>query len=267
VSANDRAACIDREAISDAVYGSGLAGRLLGGCLHPGGEELTRRLADLVGIGPGDRVLDVASGAGATARLLAAERGVHVLGVDRSPALVASAHRGADELGVGGRVAFEVGDAERLAVPEGSFDVVVCECALCLFGDPAAAVDGFRRALVPGGRLGIAAVTLDRGRLPAELDTPIGHVACLAGALPSDDYAGLLTAAGFTNIQTEPHHEAALATVDRLAEGIAAAAGLVGSAFDVGRALRLLALARVAILEGHLGYALIAARASHRGTA
>jgi len=58
----DGATAAHIKACCAAVYGSGLVHLLLGGRLHPGGDELTRRLADLTGIGLGDRVLDVASG-------------------------------------------------------------------------------------------------------------------------------------------------------------------------------------------------------------
>ncbi|MBA2566526.1 MAG: hypothetical protein H0V08_01840, partial [Thermoleophilaceae bacterium] len=58
-----------------SIYESEPVGWLLDGQLHPGGEALTRRTAQLAGIGAGDRVLDVASGRGDTARLLARELG------------------------------------------------------------------------------------------------------------------------------------------------------------------------------------------------
>ncbi|MDQ3675423.1 MAG: methyltransferase type 11, partial [Actinomycetota bacterium] len=55
---------------------------LLDGQLHPGGRELTLRAARLAQIGAGSRVLDVASGSGATALLLAGELGAEVVGVE-----------------------------------------------------------------------------------------------------------------------------------------------------------------------------------------
>lgn len=249
----------DVKACCAAVYGSQLVHLLLGGRLHPGGEELTRRLADLVGIGSGDRVLDVASGLGTTARLLSAERGATVRGVELSPSLVMSADREVAEEGLGDLVSFEVGDAERLPVDDGSFDVVLCECALCTFPDQAAAVAGFRRALGPGGRVGIADVTLERDRLPAELDTPIGRVACVAGALPASGYERLLREEGFTQVVVEPHPEAALETVDSIRGALDAAREGLRGLVDVGRALRLVDLARDAVREGSIGYALITA--------
>ncbi|MEX2203380.1 MAG: methyltransferase domain-containing protein [Actinomycetota bacterium] len=250
---------VDVKAFCSAVYGSELVQLLLGGRLHPGGDELTRRLADLTGIGPGDRVLDVASGLGTTARLLSAERGAVVHGVELSPRLVMQAEREAAEAGLDDLASFEVGDAEHLSVDDASFDAVVCECALCTFPDQAAAVAGFRRVLRPGGRVAIADITLDRDRLPPELDTPIGRVACIAGALPASGYERLLRANGFADIVVEPHPDAALATVDRIREGLGAAREVLRGLFDVGEALRLVDLARDAVREGAIGYALIAA--------
>ncbi len=253
------ASSLDVKACCAAVYGNDLVHLLLGGRLHPGGDELTRRLADLTGVGPGDRVLDVASGLGTTARLLSAERGAAVQGVDLSPGLVTKAQRTAADAGLGDLVTFEVGDAERLPVETDSFDVVLCECALCMFPDQAAAVAGFRRALVPGGRVGIADVTLERDRLPPELDTPIGRVACVAGALPASGYERLLREGGFTDVVVEPHPEAAVATVDTIRVGLDAAPEGLRGLFDVGEALRLVELARDAVREGAISYALIAA--------
>lgn len=250
---------VDVKACCASVYGNELVHLLLGGQLHPGGDELTRRLADLAGIGSGDRVLDVASGLGTTARLLSAERGAEVLGVDLSPELVAAARREATEARLGELASFEVGDAERLSVQGDPFDVVLCECALCTFPDQAAAVAGFRRALRPGGRVGIADVTLEPDRLPPELDTPIGRVACIAGALPAVGYERLLRDGGFTDVVVEPHAEAALATVDSIRDGLAAVHGALGGLFDVGEVLRLVDVARDAVREGAIGYALIAA--------
>jgi arsenite methyltransferase len=251
---------VDMKACCAAAYGSQLMHLLLGERLHPGGHELTRRLADLTGIGPGDRVLDVASGLGTTARLLSAERQATVRGVELSPRLVMLAERDAVEAGLGELVRYEVGDAERLSVEAGSFDVVLCECALCTFPDQEAALTGFRRALGPGGRVGIADVTLERVRLPAELDTPIGRVVCVAGALSASGYERLLRESGFTDVVVEPHPEAALATVDSIRDGLDAAREGLRGLFDVDEALRLVDLARDALGEGTIGYALMAAR-------
>ena len=71
-----------------AAYGVDLVGLFLGDSYHPGGADLTRRLAEVLSLGPGERVLDVACGIGTTAMLLAGERQVDVVGVDLGEAQV-----------------------------------------------------------------------------------------------------------------------------------------------------------------------------------
>src|SRR6266702_3596157 len=90
-----------------AAYGSDAVALLLGESYHPGGLTLTRRLAQRLGLRPGDRVADIAAGPGTTARLLAAEYGVSVDAVDLRPSPVADA-----------LVNVHVGDAEQIPLPD-----------------------------------------------------------------------------------------------------------------------------------------------------
>jgi ubiquinone/menaquinone biosynthesis C-methylase UbiE len=168
-----------------AAYGSDIVALLLGDSYHPGGRALTRRLADGLGLRAGADVLDVASGAGATARLLAEHYHVCVDGVDLSPAIVGRARRLTERAGLSDRVRFHVGDADRLPFPDRRFDAVVCECAFCTFPDKPTAAGELARVLRPGGRVGIADVTVRAGGLPPELAGIAGWVACLADARPS----------------------------------------------------------------------------------
>lgn len=57
---------------------------LLGEAFHPGGLALTARVAQLLQLGPEDRVLDVAAGLGASARYLARTIGCRVEALDLS---------------------------------------------------------------------------------------------------------------------------------------------------------------------------------------
>ena len=60
----------DVEAVVDAAdVAVDAVALLLGVSYHPGGLALTRRLAAALDLRPGQRVIDVASGPGATARL------------------------------------------------------------------------------------------------------------------------------------------------------------------------------------------------------
>src|SRR5580658_3792078 len=65
-----------------AIYQSDFARMLLGDSFHPGGLRLTARLGECLGLCPGVRVLDVASGKGESAIFVAKQFGCQVIGVD-----------------------------------------------------------------------------------------------------------------------------------------------------------------------------------------
>jgi len=247
-----------------AAYGSDVVALLLGESYHPGGLALTRRLADRLGLRAGDRVLDVASGRGATALLLAAEHGVTVDGVDLSAANVALASGAAQAAGLAGRARFHTGDAERLPVPDGAFTAVVCECAFCTFPDKPTAAAELTRVLRPGGRLGITDVTADPARLPPVLSGLGAWIACVADARPADEYAAFLTDAGLRVTHAERHDAAVAAMVDQIEARLTlvrmtARARAEALGVDFARAPAVLAAARTAIAAGIIGYALLTA--------
>jgi arsenite methyltransferase len=246
-------------------YDSPAAQWLLGGEFHPGGDALTRRLADLAGVRPGWRVLDVASGRGRTARLLASELGAEVTGVELSPESIAAARREAETAGLGEQVRFVEGNADALPVTSGAFDAVVCECALCLFSGKAQAVAEMGRALRPGGAVAIADVTAELEDLPASLRGAAARVACIGEALPSDGYPALLRDAGLDLVATESHDGALAALAERVEARLRVARMLLtadGSADLIGEAIELVGEAQRAIIRGSLGYRLFVARTS-----
>ncbi len=252
----------DVKACCARSYQSDVVALILGESYHPGGLELTRRLGRSLGLRAGQRVLDVASGPGATAFLLAAEFGVEVEGVDLADRSVANANARAAERGVEGRVRFTVGDAENLPLADASVDAVVCECAFCTFPDKPTAAAEMARVLRPGGRVGITDVVVDRGRLDAELQTLAGWVACLADARPVEEYTELLAGAGLRVTYRESHDEALARMIEQIdarlvAFRMARVPGLEGIDFDV--ASQRTALAAKAVQDGVAGYSLLVA--------
>jgi arsenite methyltransferase len=248
-----------------AAYGSDWATLLLGDSLHPGGTRLTDRLGELLDLGPGVRVLDVAAGRGGSAFHLASTRGCEVLGVDLSAANVAAATAAAADQGLDRRVRFLHGDAERLPVDAAAVDAVICECAFCTFPDKAVAAAELRRVLRPGGRVGISDVVC-RGPLPAELQDLLAWVACVADALPVEGYVAHLGAAGIEVDHVEDHDDALADTAEsvrtRLLTGrVLAAAGRIDlPGADWERASALARNAVAAIRDGVLGYVVMRGR-------
>jgi arsenite methyltransferase len=115
----------------------------------------------LGGLAPGERVLDLGSGAG-TDSLIAAQMvgdNGHVTGVDMTPEMLGKARSAAAAMGVT-NVEFVEGEAERLPFADESFDVVVSNGVIDLIPDKDAVFGELHRVLAPGGRLQIADVTI-----------------------------------------------------------------------------------------------------------
>jgi arsenite methyltransferase len=255
----------DLKACCSQVYASDWARLLLGDALHPGGLVLTRRLGDLVGVDATSRVLDLASGRGASALYLAREFGCEVIGIDYSDENVTEANSSADDGGLADRVRFFQGDAERLtAWPESSFDAVICECAYCTFPDKAAAAREVARVLRPGGRFGLADLTRS-GLLPPELEGLLAWIACIGDALPVEDYVQHCAAAGLCVEHVEAH-DAALSELVHTIRGRLLSAEILTKlrqvnlpGIDLQQAKTLARAAADAIAAGRLGYGLVVA--------
>lgn len=250
-----------KQACADA-YSSPALRWLVGDVLHPGGAALTDRLARSLAVGPGDTVLDVACGRGASAIALAATYGCDVVGVDLSADAIADARRRAADAGLAASVIFLEGDAEDLPVPDASADGALSECALCLMGDKSRATRELARALRPGSRLALADVTADPEALPADLRTLEARIACMAGAQPLRETVALLEGAGFAVEELESHPDALLdllATVDEQLRAIRLLGDRLPSRLGDGveRGLRLLVSAKAAVDDGALGYAAV----------
>jgi len=249
------------------AYSRDIVALLLGDSYHPGGSGLTRRLADqleLRSAEPVVRVADIAAGPGATARLLAHEYHVTVDGVDLSESNVDLAKTAAAQAGLGERARFHHGDAEKLPLPDNTFDAVVCECALCIFPDKNAAVRQFTRILRPGGLIGITDVTLTDAGLPPELTTLGAWVACIADARTVSDYTTILAGAGLCTRHIESHDESLLDMIDRIdaritALRITAPHILADNGVKPDTVRAFTTLARDEVNAGRIGYTLIIA--------
>ena len=252
----------EAKACCAAAYDADAVALILGDSYHPGGLALTRRLATVLALRPGERVADIASGPGTTAFALAGEFGVDVEGIDLRAAAVATANAKALDAGVDGHVVFRVGDAEQLPLADATVDALVCECALCTFPDKAAAAAEMARVLKPGGRVGITDVTLDPHRLDPELGSLAGWVACIADARPVANYCDHLERAGLQVTLTEAH-DRALAQMIETIDARLVAYRLIGvpalAGIDVDAVRHKVAVAARAVADGVAGYSLLVA--------
>ncbi|HEX5414601.1 MAG TPA: class I SAM-dependent methyltransferase [Chloroflexota bacterium] len=116
------------------------------------GDFYHRVAEDLAGTAPRARVLEVGSGPGRLATILAAiAPEVHVSGIDIVPEMVERANARAAKSGVTERVTFEVGDVAALPFPDATFDVVVSTLSLHHWANPARGLSEIYRVLRPGG--------------------------------------------------------------------------------------------------------------------
>lgn len=101
---------------------------------------------------PGERVLDVATGTGWTARQVAA-RGAKVIGIDFGADLIEAAKAAAAAARL--EIDFRVGDAEMLSFEDQTFDVVISTFGVMFVRDPEAAAAELARVCRKGGRIGL----------------------------------------------------------------------------------------------------------------
>ena len=126
-------------------------GRVAKGVGGPGMADEQRIARLLLGLGPGDGVLDVACGPGNFSRDFAravgddGPRGGH-----RRVAADARARGARDRRAGVDNLVFVHGDAAALPFRDASFDAVCCFAALNLFAEPFKALDEMRRVLTPG---------------------------------------------------------------------------------------------------------------------
>ena len=135
----------------------------------------TDLMLDLARVGPGDRVLDVAAGAGEPAMTAARRVGPagSVLATDISPNILAYAQRAAVAQGLD-NVQTRVMDGEHLELPDAAFDAVLSRVGLIYFPNRQRALAEIRRVLVPGGR--IAAMVYSTPEQNAFFSIPIAII-------------------------------------------------------------------------------------------
>ncbi len=242
------------------LYEEQLTQFLLGTSLHPGGLELTRRLADSLSISSSDMVLDVASGLGETARFLTEEYGCEVYGLDVSRELVKKAGAG-----VNGRpMGFVRADGENLPLKNGSFTVLISECSLCLLPEIREGLDEASRILQRGGRLGFSDIAVN-GSLPAELEEVLMSFLCLSSKIPPSRYSELVEKAGFVSTQVFDVSNSLRLLLERIRKRLFLAELLTGigklslSEGQLERGKRLLSLAQEGLDRGSLGYFMLTA--------
>jgi demethylmenaquinone methyltransferase/2-methoxy-6-polyprenyl-1,4-benzoquinol methylase len=125
-------------------------------------------LVSALAAGPGDRVLDVATGTGAVAVELVRRRGCEVVGLDQSPEMLSAARIRISRAGLSDRIELVEGHADELPFEDAEFDGLTFTYLLRYVDDPAVTLRELARVVRSGGtasalEFGIPKRTLWRG--------------------------------------------------------------------------------------------------------
>jgi SAM-dependent methyltransferase len=177
--------------------------------------NLAEWLCDAAGLKAGDRVLDLACGAGALVGPESARVGSrgHVSATDLSADMVEVTRRRVQRMGLD-NVDVQEMDAQALTFGNASFDAAICRFGLMFCPDPVRAASEIRRVLRPGGRFSLAVwdvpaknpfFTVVGGVIGEFVPTPppdptLPGVFRLA---PPGELERVLQAGGFSNISIE----------------------------------------------------------------
>ncbi|MEJ2357614.1 MAG: class I SAM-dependent methyltransferase [Deinococcales bacterium] len=129
--------------------------------------EFQPLLFEYIGAVPGQRVLDVGSGSGYLARLIAsAHPSSHVTCVDADPAMLVVARRIVAGSALFDRMSVVDGDAYDLPFADGSFDLVTSHLLMCILNDPGRALREQMRVARAGGTVSCVVCFCRTDRLP-----------------------------------------------------------------------------------------------------
>jgi phosphatidylethanolamine/phosphatidyl-N-methylethanolamine N-methyltransferase len=167
-----------------------------GPTLHHGRLVAIERM----GIGPGDRLLEVGVGTGINARLY--PRNCHVTGIDLSPQMLEKARARVQRQGVR-NIRLQVMDAAHLTFPDDSFDIVYAPYVISVVPDPVKVVSEMRRVCRPGGKIVIVNHFRSSNPILSKLERAMSPVTVHLGFKSDLDLPGFLAQAHLQPISIE----------------------------------------------------------------
>ena len=167
--------------------------------LHIRGREATRELAALADLQVGTTVLDVGSGIGGPARILALEFGCLVTGIDVNDNFCKAAAMLTARLNLADRVSFIEGTAVRMPFESPAFDVVWMQHCNMNIEDKPRLFREISRFLRPGGRLALYEI-LAGASGPIHTPVPWANDPTISFLITPAELRDLLTSSGFTEL-------------------------------------------------------------------
>lgn len=169
---------------------------------HTGGLPATRQLAEFGELQPGMRVLDIGAGLGGPSRVLAAEFGCDVTGIDLTEEFVRSARILTERCGLSDRVRFQQGDALAMPFADESFDIAWTQHVVMNIRDRLGLYREAFRILKPGGRLLFFDILKGNGLEP-DFPLPWANDQSISFLYNAEETKGFLSAAGFQELKWE----------------------------------------------------------------
>jgi SAM-dependent methyltransferase len=200
---------------------------------HGGQRPATIRLAELVGFGGSERVLDVGAGLGGPSRYLAWRYGVRVSGIDLTAEFVRVALMLTLRTGLEGRVDYRRGNALDLPFDATCFDVVWSQNAAMNIADRDRLYAEMARVLKPSGRLALQEVAAGPGGAP-HFPVQWAREPGISFLLPQQAIRAKLAAAGFRVVAWQDTTEEALESASRRARNAGGAPPPLGTHLILG---------------------------------
>ena len=181
-----------------------------------------RTAVDALGIHQPQQILDIATGTGDFALLLAKRiKPQHIIGADISEGMMAIGREKVKEEGLQNVISFQYEDCMQLSFPDGSFDAVTSSYGVRNFQNLDKGLQEMQRVLRPGGQLLIVELTPPPsfpmkqlfwlyahvvmpllGRLISHDDSAYTYLPASMEAFPQpEQMEGILRKAGFTEVQ------------------------------------------------------------------
>lgn len=187
---------------------------------HIGGRKATLDVAAGMDLSSASRVLDLGSGLGGPARTLAEAHGVHVTGIDLTPAFCTAATTLSQWVGLADRVRFVQGDATDLPFADDSFDAAMTIHVAMNIARKDRMYAEARRVLKPGSRFAVYDVLQGEGG-PVVYPVPWARTPEISHLATPDEMQALLTGAGFRILSSADSSDDALAWFQAMAARLA----------------------------------------------
>ncbi|MEM1348726.1 MAG: bifunctional demethylmenaquinone methyltransferase/2-methoxy-6-polyprenyl-1,4-benzoquinol methylase UbiE [Myxococcota bacterium] len=204
-----------------------IAGRydLLNRLMSLGQDQYWRRKAvRSLEVGGGDRVLDVATGTGDLAIMIARRhQGVDVKGIDPSANMIGVGNEKIAEIGLSERVALDIGDGLALPFEEDTFDGAVVAFGIRNFPDRLKGLEEMARVTKPGRKVVVLELSEpQKGVLSVFAKAYVHHVVPVLGSVlsgkdeyrylqasieafpPPETFVGLMEQAGLKDAYAKP---------------------------------------------------------------